>query len=163
MGFRFFSVPPQNPTLCNEFLRAFPCLQFTSIFNIDDRSAHFSHYTLREYIHSHTILETKEKATGYNILQLCFAAFDNCTTNCSHFLRCESRQEAYNCTCLPGFSGFDCDINIDDCSSNPCVNGKCVDGVNRYDCDCIKGYWGKHCENKIINEGGMIVTEVIDR
>ena len=56
---------------------------------------------------------------------------------------------------------MDCDINSDDCSSNPCVNGKCVDGVNRYDCECSKGYWGVNCEKKIINEEGMMVTDVI--
>ena len=77
-----------------------------------------------------------------------------CTTNCSHFLNCESRQGMYHCNCQAGFSGPHCDINIDDCSSSPCVNGKCEDGVNRYDCICNKGYWGTNCEKKINNEEG---------
>ena len=87
---------------------------------------------------------------------LCFAAFDMCTTNCSHVLQCESRQEQTSCTCQAGFSGLYCEVNIDDCRSNPCVNGKCEDGVNRYECVCDKGYWGTNCEKKIIKEGGRV-------
>ncbi|XP_067018332.1 uncharacterized protein [Acropora muricata] len=79
-------------------------------------------------------------------------ALDMCTTNCSHFLHCESRQGLYHCKCQAGFSGPHCDVNIDECSSSPCINGKCVDGVNRYDCECNKGYWGTNCEKEIINE-----------
>lgn len=84
-----------------------------------------------------------------------------CITNCSHFLHCESRQSLYYCSCQPGFSGDNCDVNIDDCSSNPCVNGKCVDGVNRYDCECNEGYWGVNCEKEIIKEGGTMFVDVI--
>jgi len=80
-------------------------------------------------------------------------AMDMCTTNCSHYLHCESRQGFYFCTCQAGFTGFHCNINIDECSSSPCVNGKCVDGVNLYECVCDKGYWGTNCEKKIESEG----------
>ena len=83
-----------------------------------------------------------------------------CTTNCSHFLHCESRQGQYHCKCQVGFSGPLCDINIDDCSSNPCINGKCKDGVNQYDCECNKGYWGTNCEKEIINEQGWRVIKL---
>ena len=89
-----------------------------------------------------------------NFLVASFAALDMCTTNCSHFLHCESRQRLYHCECQVGFSGPHCDINIDDCSSSPCINGKCLDGVNRYECECNKGFWGTNCEKKINNERG---------
>ncbi|XP_068737640.1 uncharacterized protein [Montipora capricornis] len=79
-------------------------------------------------------------------------AKEMCTTNCSHFLYCESREGFYFCTCQAGFTGFHCNINIDDCSWEPCVNGSCVDGVNRYDCVCNEGYWGKFCQKRIDNE-----------
>lgn len=88
-----------------------------------------------------------------------FVALDMCTTNCSHFLHCESRQGLYHCKCQAGFSGPHCDINIDDCSSNPCIHGKCVDGINRYDCECSKGYWGTNCEKEIINEEGWRIIK----
>ncbi|KAJ7360011.1 hypothetical protein OS493_019098 [Desmophyllum pertusum] len=79
-------------------------------------------------------------------------ALDMCTTNCSHFFHCESRQGLYHCTCQAGFSGPHCNININDCSSNLCVHGKCEDGINRFDCVCDKGYWGTNCEKEIISE-----------
>ncbi|XP_068689881.1 uncharacterized protein [Montipora foliosa] len=76
-----------------------------------------------------------------------------CTTNCSHFLDCESRHGSYHCNCQAGFTGHHCDTNVDECSSSPCIHGKCEDGVNRYDCVCSKGYWGTNCENKLDHEG----------
>lgn len=81
-----------------------------------------------------------------------FTALPMCTTNCSHFLDCESRHGYYYCNCQPGFSGPHCNMNIDECSSSPCVNGKCVDGVNRYDCICNKGYWGTNCDKEVKRE-----------
>ena len=74
-----------------------------------------------------------------NTLILCLvSALAMCTTNCSHFLDCESRHGLYHCNCQAGFTGPHCDINVDECSSSPCVHGKCEDGVNRYDC-AVKG------------------------
>ena len=94
------------------------------------------------------------KVTSFHALFL--TALDMCTTNCSHFFHCESRQGFYYCTCQAGFSGPHCNINIDDCSSNLCVHGKCEDGINRFDCVCDKGYWGTNCEKEIISEEGRM-------
>ncbi|PFX23092.1 Fibropellin-1 [Stylophora pistillata] len=79
-------------------------------------------------------------------------ALEKCTTNCSHFLHCESREGFYYCSCTAGFTGVHCSINIDDCSPNSCINGKCIDGVNRFECVCSKGYYGNNCEKKIETE-----------
>lgn len=79
-----------------------------------------------------------------------------CTTNCSHYLDCDSHHGLYQCNCQAGFTGPNCDINIDECSGSPCVNGRCVDGVNRYDCVCNDGYWGTYCEKKIHNPEGKL-------
>ncbi|CAH1779950.1 unnamed protein product, partial [Owenia fusiformis] len=41
----------------------------------------------------------------------------------------------YTCSCVPGYEGLRCDVDIDECSSNPCLNGvTCTDGVNSYTC-----------------------------
>ncbi|PFX23088.1 Fibropellin-1 [Stylophora pistillata] len=79
-------------------------------------------------------------------------ALEMCTTNCSHFQHCESRDGFYYCSCQAGFTGAHCNININDCSPKSCLNGKCVDGINRFECVCNNGYYGISCEKKIISE-----------
>ena len=36
----------------------------------------------------------------------------------------------YECTCVAGFTGTNCETNINDCEGDPCVNGDCV--VSQY-------------------------------
>ena len=134
-----------------------------------------SHYTMIQFLIK-TVIQRQPKQnstlhSSYKILQdpnallasvvnklsLCLvSASAMCTTNCSHFLDCESHHGLYQCTCQAGFTGRNCEINIDECSVSPCVNGRCVDGINRYDCVCNDGYWGTNCEKKIHNREGKL-------
>ena len=51
-----------------------------------------------------------------------------------------------NCTCLAGYTGPDCDLNIDDCVGVSCLeNSKCVDEIGSYRCECLQGYSGEGC------------------
>lgn len=57
----------------------------------------------------------------------------------------------YDCSCTPGFSGTNCEINNNECLSNPCQNGgSCQDGINNYTCICTRtGYTGPNCDINI--------------
>lgn len=50
---------------------------------------------------------------------------------------------SYRCTCVNGWTGADCSINVDDCTPNPCYAGStCLDEVARFFCNCSYGRTG---------------------
>lgn len=65
---------------------------------------------------------------------------------CLHGGSCRDSYNSYQCSCLSGWSGTHCEINIDECFSNPCIHGNCSDGVAAYHCRCEPGYTGVNCE-----------------
>ncbi|WAQ94324.1 NOTCH-like protein [Mya arenaria] len=80
----------------------------------------------------------------------CPQAVDVCASNpCLNNGTCEVTNifyVTYVCTCPPGFTGTNCQININECLSNKCAEyATCVDGINNYTCICPPGFTGPYC------------------
>lgn len=67
---------------------------------------------------------------------------------CQNGATCIDGINNYTCACVPGYTGYQCEIKIDDCASAPCLNGgQCSDGVDEYTCNCTgTGFNGDNCE-----------------
>ncbi|XP_077390200.1 uncharacterized protein sned1 isoform X5 [Festucalex cinctus] len=63
---------------------------------------------------------------------------------------CITGNPSFTCSCLSGFTGRRCQINVDECASFPCQNGgTCQDHINSFSCQCPPGYTGSLCETDV--------------
>ncbi|XP_019713979.1 sushi, von Willebrand factor type A, EGF and pentraxin domain-containing protein 1 isoform X2 [Hippocampus comes] len=95
--------------------------------------------------------------------------FHECFLNpCQNKGTCEEVGAGYVCTCMPGFTGAKCEVDVDECDSAPCQNGGlCKDGMGEFQCQCKAGFLGSLCEAEVneclsspcLNEG-VCVDEV---
>ncbi|XP_043966920.1 versican core protein-like [Gambusia affinis] len=78
----------------------------------------------------------------------CFRGMYSCKENiCLNGGSCFKSGGIYSCSCSPGYTGHQCEMDIDECQSNPCRNGgTCVDGLASFTCVCLPSYSGLYCE-----------------
>ncbi|XP_006893554.1 PREDICTED: sushi, nidogen and EGF-like domain-containing protein 1 [Elephantulus edwardii] len=80
---------------------------------------------------------------------------------------CVPRAPSYSCSCLSGFTGRHCQLDVDECASHPCKNGgTCTHMVNSFSCQCPAGFRGPTCETeqnpcdgKVCENGGQCELE----
>uniref|UniRef100_A0A8V5GDB6 Uncharacterized protein n=1 Tax=Melopsittacus undulatus TaxID=13146 RepID=A0A8V5GDB6_MELUD len=83
----------------------------------------------------------------------CEHLYDACSKHeCTAHMMCNSTPGLleYDCICMPGFTGIDCNVNINECESNPCTDPhfECVDSINGYTCKCQTGLNGEGCQTE---------------
>ncbi len=71
----------------------------------------------------------------------------------------------FECSCLAGYRGRYCEVNVNECDSNPCQNGGvCLDGVARYSCQCPTGISINQSINQSISQSiNQSVSQSIDQ
>ncbi|KAM9316464.1 sushi, nidogen and EGF-like domain-containing protein 1 [Gastrophryne carolinensis] len=63
---------------------------------------------------------------------------------------CITGNPSYTCSCLSGFTGKHCHIDMGRCFSQPCQNGgSCVDVPGSFTCLCPQGFTGPVCETEV--------------
>lgn len=73
-----------------------------------------------------------------------------CLSNpCNFNGDCLADGGSYTCSCYPGYTGANCDVDIDYCVSNPCEHGSCAELQEGYECSCDPGWTGVNCQINI--------------
>ncbi|XP_078485810.1 uncharacterized protein LOC101241983 [Ciona intestinalis] len=76
-------------------------------------------------------------------------SIDECESNpCQHGGTCNDKVFAYECKCINGTEGVNCETDYDECLEEPCLHGgECTDtGPASFRCHCESGYEGDRCE-----------------
>jgi hypothetical protein len=76
---------------------------------------------------------------------------------CQNLAKCMDDLDQYSCSCMVGFSGSECSVDINECDSFPCSNtGACADSstdttvaTDAYTCTCVPGYSGDTCMDDV--------------
>ncbi|XP_074446248.1 sushi, nidogen and EGF-like domain-containing protein 1 isoform X3 [Larus michahellis] len=62
---------------------------------------------------------------------------------------CITGNPSYTCSCLAGFTGKRCHVDVDECLSHPCQNGAtCLNGAGSFSCRCPPDFRGTSCETE---------------
>lgn len=81
---------------------------------------------------------------------------------------CANTRDGYQCICVNGYEGRNCETDADDCAQQPCLyGGTCHDRVANYFCECPPGRTGllchleDACASNPCNAGAECKTDVV--
>nr|XP_039257551.1 fibropellin-3-like [Styela clava] len=142
-------IKPNNETICYDYV------------NITTESAGTQQYCgfkKPEEIYTGvgptlTILFVSDEKYGYRGFMLVFKGVrdhDPCKEEPCKNGKCVVMEDKvrYECDCEPGFTGYNCHVDIDECASDPCANGATCEQTDNpgYECFCATGWQGTNCE-----------------
>ena len=86
----------------------------------------------------------------------CFSRLSLCMIDCPCFLLTSNNgtctivsSTGFQCSCLFGYTGPQCELTINACTSNPCRFGTCQQLLpGYYYCQCSPGYTGFNCQTE---------------
>ncbi|XP_067683193.1 uncharacterized protein [Haliotis asinina] len=106
----------------------------------------YSHYTCHYHTGAKMCLEGWK---GDN----CTQDIDECTETdqkCEHGGTCTNTRGSFECTCVEGIKGTQCEIVTNQCVMEPCLNGgTCNGNETDYECECPVERTGKTCAEKV--------------
>lgn len=81
---------------------------------------------------------------NYSVFNCCFLFLSSDLNYCTHHKPClngatctNTGQGSYTCSCLPGYTGASCEVQVNECSGNPCRNGgSCTVSINLREVMC---------------------------
>ncbi|KAI8500486.1 hypothetical protein Bbelb_220520 [Branchiostoma belcheri] len=74
---------------------------------------------------------------------------NECTKHPCQYGHCEDQDGGYKCTCLPGWTGQNCQQDINECNGSPCQHGRCENTYGGYKCACSSGWTGQNCQQDV--------------
>ena len=80
-----------------------------------------------------------------------FLEIDECLANpCGEGNGCTNKKNTYECSCLGGFTGSNCEIPPNFCLAHNCSNGATCQSLDtNYTCNCAPGFKGPFCQTAI--------------
>ncbi|XP_069700777.1 uncharacterized protein [Periplaneta americana] len=81
-----------------------------------------------------------------------FCALTLCETQPCAFGQCKLTPTSYACTCLPSYTGSNCEQKLKPCADNPCEGrGECFERGDTFHCRCHAWWEGQRCERRMLH------------
>ncbi|KAK2180866.1 hypothetical protein NP493_421g00002 [Ridgeia piscesae] len=147
--------PCENNGTCQNLVGKYRCVCGLGFIGINCETGESSISLQDRQVSRQSHCETGESSVSLQDRQV--SRQSHCETDvcesspCKNGGTCSQRLGVYQCQCVPGSTGINCETDIDECASNPCLNGgTCVDRLDGFTCQCTDGFTGPICNNETL-------------